>query len=314
MPLLGRRGFTLIELMIALVLLGIVSTAVYKVLVNNQRLYLAQTQQIDLQQNMRAAATILPAEFRELDAADSDIVAMAPTSITIRSPGKLAFICNPPVLGGGVGQVQFTVRTTPIFGRNATFSVNDSLLIFWEGNPGSRTDDRWLPAQIKAVANLPQCADSGAGGAGTVPNPGITLTMQPQWINDATINIPSAITAGSPVRGFRSVKYAVFQSPTDNNWYLGQQNLSAGGTMQPLIGPLTGSNGMTLSYFDSVGVATAAITQVAQIEIVLRARTASPVRGATGPQAYKVDSVVTRVALRNNPRCGPGSMPPTPCN
>ena len=39
----SRRGFTMIELLIALVLLGIVSAAVYRVLVNNQRLYLAQT-------------------------------------------------------------------------------------------------------------------------------------------------------------------------------------------------------------------------------------------------------------------------------
>ncbi|HYR99440.1 MAG TPA: prepilin-type N-terminal cleavage/methylation domain-containing protein, partial [Gemmatimonadales bacterium] len=72
MSLLTRRGFSLIELMIALVLLSLVSAAVYKVLVNNQRVYLAQTQTIDLQQNIRAAAAILPAEFRELDAADGD--------------------------------------------------------------------------------------------------------------------------------------------------------------------------------------------------------------------------------------------------
>jgi len=55
----------------ALVLLAIVSTAVYRVLVNNQRLYVAQTQRIDLQQNIRAAETILPAEFRELDASEA---------------------------------------------------------------------------------------------------------------------------------------------------------------------------------------------------------------------------------------------------
>ena len=28
---------------------------------------------------------------------------------------------------------------------------------------------------------------------------------------------------------------------------------------------------------------------------------------------YKVDSILTRVALRNNPRCGTGSMPPVAC-
>ena len=37
MLLLRRRGFTLIELMVALVLLGIVAGGIYKVLVTNQR-------------------------------------------------------------------------------------------------------------------------------------------------------------------------------------------------------------------------------------------------------------------------------------
>src|SRR5207247_11402494 len=81
----GRRGFTMVELLVALVLLGIVSAALYRVLVNNQRLYMAQTQRIDLSQNIRAAGSILPAEFRELDASEGDITAMSATSITIRA-------------------------------------------------------------------------------------------------------------------------------------------------------------------------------------------------------------------------------------
>src|SRR5256885_13674580 len=68
MSALARRGFTMIELLIALVILGIVSAALYKVLVTNQRTYLPQTQRIDLQQNIRAAVTILPAELREINA------------------------------------------------------------------------------------------------------------------------------------------------------------------------------------------------------------------------------------------------------
>ena len=72
---------------------------------------------------------------------------------------------------------------------------------------------------------------------------------------------------------------------------------------------------MTFSYYDSVGAVTADSSKVAQIGFVLRARTASPIRsGGTGVQDYKIDSVVSWVALRNNPRCGPGSMPPIPCN
>lgn len=306
MPLLGRRGYSLIELLIALVLLGMVSAAVYKVLTNNQRLYLAQTQQIDLQQNMRAAATILPAEFRELDAADGDIQAMSATSITMRAMRQLGFVCLTPPLGGGIGQLTLTVRAAPMYGNRQTYTQNDSLLVYWEGDPLSRADDQWLPAQVKAAVAGPVCNQDTLGAV----NPGYTLTMQPQWINNPLLNVANAITRGAPVRGFDNVTYSVFQSPTDQNWYLGQQNNTQGGGNQPVIGPLIGATGVTFSYYDSAGVVTAIPTQVAQIGIVLRARTASPIRDASGVQAFKVDSIVTRVALRNNPRCGSGSTAP----
>jgi prepilin-type N-terminal cleavage/methylation domain-containing protein len=312
MSLLTRRGFSIIELMIALVLLGLVSTAVYKVLVNNQRLYLAQTQTIDLQQNIRAAAAILPAEFRELDAADGDISAMGADSISMRAMRQLAFLCATPLLGAGVGQIALTVRQTPIYGNRQTFTVNDSLLIYYEGDPSTRIDDSWVLGQVKTVAAGPVCNDSGPGGPGTLPSPGFTLTLQPQWIAGSQLNVANAITLGAPVRGFDKLAYRVYQS-ADGNWYLGQRNPASGGTIQPVVGPLTGANGVTFSYYDSVGVVTTDSSKVAQIQIVLRARTTSPIRGADGVQTYKVDSVVTRVALRNNPRCGPGAVPPRPC-
>jgi type II secretory pathway component PulJ len=298
-----------VELMIALVLLGIVSAAVYKVLVNNQRLYLAQTQTIDLQGNIRAAAAILPAEFRELDAADGDIKAMTATSLRIRAMRQLAFVCTDPVLGGGIGQIVLTVRTTPIYGTRQTFKQGDSLLVYWEGDPTSRNDDQWLPAQLQKDPDPGFCADSNVAN-----NPAFLLTLQPQWINDPTLNRAGAISRGAPLRGFDKIAYELYQSPTDNNWYLGQRNPAQGGTIQPMIGPLIGPNGVTFSYYDSVGVVTADSSKVSQIGFVLRARTASPIRSAgTGVQAYKVDSVVSWVALRNNPRCGPRSLPPSPC-
>jgi len=310
MSLLGRRGYSIIELLIALVLLSMVSAAIYKVLVNNQRLYLAQTQTIDLNQNMRAAVAILPAEFRELDAADGDIQAMTATSITIRAMRQLAFVCLTPPLGGGIGQLTLTIRKTPMYGTRQTFNVNDSLLIYWEGNPLTRADDQWLLGQVKTVVPGPVCTQDTLAAV----NQGYTLTLQPQWINNAALNVANAITRGAPVRGFDNVTYSVYQSPTDNNWYLGQTNNSAGGGIQPIIGPLIGANGVTFSYYDSVGTVTGAPTSVAQIQILLRARTVSPIRDASGVQAFKVDSIVTRVALRNNPRCGTGSMPPIPCS
>jgi len=291
--------------MIALVLLGLVSTAVYKVLVNNQRVYLTQTQTIDLQQNIRAAAAILPAEFRELDAADGDITGMGPDSIRMRAMRQLSFVCATPVLGGGIGQISLAIRPTMIYGNRQTFKQGDSILVYWEGDPTSRADDQWLPAQLQKDPDPGLCADSNVA-----TNPAFLLTLQPSWINNATLNRAGAILNGAPVRGFDKVTYRSYQAP-DGNWYLGQRNPAQTGTIQPVIGPLIGANGVSFVYYDTADAVTNVTTQVAQIEIVLRARTASPIRsGGTGPQTYKVDSLVTRVALRNNPRCGSGSVAP----
>jgi hypothetical protein len=59
---------------------------------------------------------------------------------------------------------------------------------------------------------------------------------------------------------------------------------------------------MTLSYFDAAGAVTAVPANVAQIEIRVRGQTAQPIRLADGRQMNQVDSIVTRVALRNNRR------------
>jgi len=296
-----------VELLVAIVLLGIISGAIYQVLVNNQRTYQAQTQQIDLQQNLRAAVAILPAEFRELNAVDGDINALSATSITIRAMRKLGFLCVPPPLPAGLGNIPFVIRAQPMFGRNLPFAVNDSVLVFFQGNAMSRTDDVWLPAQVK-TADAAVCTDGTAG---------FVVQMAPQWLNGSQ-NVAGAISGGSPIRAFETVRYRVYQALPDTNWYLGYESVhsSAGSaTIQPLVGPLNGSAGMELDYFDSTGVVTTDSSKVALIEIHLRAKTAQPVRsgGPQGPLANKVDSITTRVALRNNPRCGPGSAPFTIC-
>lgn len=300
---LKARGFTLIELLVAMVLLGIVSAGVYQALNTSQRTFIGQTQRIDLQQNIRAGATILPGEFRLLDAYDGDIAAMTATEITMRAIRKLGFICNPPILGGGVGQVNFTIRAQPFYGGSASFAVNDSVLVFDEGNPATRNDDAWVPGQVKSVAAT-TCPDSGGGTPA-----GYVLALQPTWLAGGAVNQAGAITNGSPVFGFITLSYGLFQNGSDSRWYVGDSTANNGWV--PLVGPVIGSNGLTLSYYDTLGNVTAVPTKVASIGIVLRAETAVPVRSAyTGTTAYQVDSVITRVALRNNPRCGP---PLGPC-
>jgi prepilin-type N-terminal cleavage/methylation domain-containing protein len=287
MSLRCTRGFTIVEVLVALALLGIVSAGIYRVLVTNQRTYLAQTQRIDLQQNIRAAVTILPAEIREMDATDGDIHEMTATSLTMRAMRQLAVMCEAPPLGGGLGGIGMTIRQDPFMALRDFNIETDSLLIFYEGDEGTRSDDSWIPARMTGISSQ-NCPDG---------RPGRRITMNPSFI--AGQNEAGAIQAGAPVRGFEVVTYGLYQA-ADGRWYLGQ---TRGGTTQPLIGPLTGSNGVTFTYYDSSGAVTAVPTRVASIQIQLRGQTASPIRDpTTTDMAYRTDSIVTRVALRNNVR------------
>lgn len=290
----SRRGFTLVELLIAIVLLGIVSAAIYRVLVNNQRLYMAQTQRIDLSQNIRAAGSILPAEFRQLDAADGDIAAMSATSISIRAMRWLGFACTPPVLGGALNGVSMIVRGgapgQPLFFGSRGINNTDSLLIYYDGDPTTRADDFWATGAITASPNGQNCADGQEGQR-------LIMTVNLLGLG---ANVAGGIPVGAPVWGFEPVTYQLYQPVGDTSWYVGFQ--PAGGTMQPLIGPVL-ANGLTFSYFNANGNVTAVRAQVARIDITVRARTAVAIRkGGEAPLQAAVDSLVTSVALRNNRR------------
>ncbi|MGH2601282.1 MAG: prepilin-type N-terminal cleavage/methylation domain-containing protein [Dehalococcoidia bacterium] len=289
---MGRRGFTLVELLVALALLGIVSVSIYRVLVGNQRMYHAQTQRIELQESIRAAATILPAEFRELAATEGDIYAMSATEIRMRAMRQFDVLCRAPVLGGGTGGLGITLFRD--LHNGPTIVVGDSLLVYYEGDELSRSDDSWVTAVVTGVSGSATCPD------GVTPGVAVTVTLV-NFPTPPQVNRAGAIPAGGPARGFDGVRYALYQSGTDDLWYLGL-DVQAGG-IQPLIGPLSGSDGLTLTYFNGGGAITAVPDSVAMIEIRLRGRTADPVQGAQGGGLrYPVDSVVTRVTLRNNRR------------
>jgi prepilin-type N-terminal cleavage/methylation domain-containing protein len=294
MSALDRRGLTLAELVVTLALLGIVTAGICRGLLTSQRTYLAQAQRVELQQNLRAAAAILPAEFRELDAADSDITAMSATSITMRRTEQLGFLCVAPDVRAE-GEVTLSVRQRPLFGARSSFSAGDSVLLYVEGDPSTRSDDDWVRGQIIAASSR-DCPDPDHARPGYE----LTLRLQPPGDPHPHPDVRGGVTKGSPLRGFATVTYALYSSPTDNQWYLGQR--LAGATIQPLLGPLIGPSGLALSYFDSTSRPTDMLTAVAEVEIRVRGRTALPVRATGGGSAYVVDSLVTRVALRNNPR------------
>jgi prepilin-type N-terminal cleavage/methylation domain-containing protein len=287
----ARFGFTLIELLVAMVIFGVVAGAVVNVMVVSNRTTVDQGQRIDMQQNIRAANAILPAEIRSLNAFDGDIRAMAATSLTIRATRQFGIICTAPVTGGalvgGILNGSIIVVRSPLYSSQRAFAALDSVWVWYEGDVGSRSDDGWLPGLVTAVG-AQNCTDGAAG---------IRLTVNLGGLTAPRFNVASVIPNGSPVFGFEPVTYATGLA-ADGRYYL---NMTTPAGTAPVLGPLPDASGVTFTYYDANGAITAVNTAVRQIGLAVREQSVNRIKKGT-TTAYAVDSLLTRITLRNNPR------------
>lgn len=219
----SRAGFTLVELLIVMVLMGMVGAIVVRVLTDTQRLTVAQSEQAMVQSTTRTGVLVLPSELREINPALGDIKVMDDTSITYRGMRTLGISCVQPT------KASVRVLTSSIAGLKVDFLANDSLLLFVEGDPTTATDDGWALARVAAVSSATACPTG----------PGTTLTLQPNVRmadNPAVEPDDSWFPAVAIVRGFENTVIASYEDANGDTW-LGMES-PAGAAIQPVLGPL----------------------------------------------------------------------------
>jgi len=280
----SSRGFTLTELMIALVIFAIAATSISRFALNSQRVSQAQVEIIAMQSNLRMGSLVVPTELRELAAngTGSDILAMASTSITFRAMRGVGFTCQ-------ISSTEIRLLDTgtiPFYGTRNVTSGRDSVIVFVENDPDDSTDDAWLVLQPTAVDVASNCGGNAA----------VRLTF-----NDFSGLLPNGMAdlqLGGPVRSFEVMQLS--QMISGGATWLGARSVSGGqATLQPVLGPLQ-VNGLRLEYFTGAGAATTAPTAVRQIRLTLRGVTQRAVSRALGDSpAFLQDSLITTVTLRN---------------
>ena len=279
----NRRGFTLVEVMVAITLMVIVSGSVYKLLITTQRLSRTQTERANLQSNVRMGSLVVLSDLRELGtvtggAADmNDILTIAADDITYRAMRGMGFICQAPTA------TQIRITRNGFSGYRDPQPGRDGLYVFIDGDPDSETDDAWLPVAITDVSTGTACP--GTLGAG------ITLTTA----NTAAL---VGLSTGTPVRVYEVMELKLHQS--DGKSWLGARSISAGEAIQPVLGPLADGNGFQLEYLGANGAATADRTAIKSIRITIRGISDGAVNaGVEGSLTHVQDSLVTQVTLRN---------------
>jgi prepilin-type N-terminal cleavage/methylation domain-containing protein len=290
-----RSGFTLVELLIVLVLLGVVGGGLMRMVANQQRFYQGTYDLMDLRSQLRQAEAVLTTDLRGMSSPGGDLVAMTDSSMDFRFTVGSSIACTTPASS--------TIIIPPTTTANGNTLTNwltaparfDTAYVFDEGaNTTSSTDDAWQPYEIVSVTAGSSC------NAAYNAQPGYAVLMK--------TTISPTIVQGAPIRFVRRAYYSLYQSSNDNNWYLGYMCSSCGNTtVSPIAGPFnaydptagSGTSGIRITYFDSTGATTASTGSVSRISIVLRGQT----RGALNVSGLKrgvyMDSIRMNVALRN---------------
>jgi prepilin-type N-terminal cleavage/methylation domain-containing protein len=302
-----RRGFTLVELMVTLVMLSVVMGTISMVLVRQQRFYAGIGSVIQTRSQVRQALGLLPGELRALSPSQNDIYAMTDSSIEFRAIVGSSILCAKSILTANAimlpplslarGNTLTTWLSKPV--------VGDSILVLDEGVSALLGDDVWQARRITVV-------DSATGFSGCSSTTKYTTSadaskQSPKLTLSASLG--SSVKTGAPIRFFRRAHYSFYKTPA-NQWFLGYFDclppatgttpvcsamMPVSGPYRPYAAPNSGTSGLTFSYFDSTGTQTTDKTKVARIDIVVRGESK---RAIWTSEKYR-DSITVSIGIRN---------------
>jgi prepilin-type N-terminal cleavage/methylation domain-containing protein len=302
----ARRGFTLTELMITVVLFALVMAALMNVIVRQQKFYRGANEVIDTRTQIRQAMSVLPLDLRAVSSIGADIKSISDTAVTVLATFGTGVTCSVGVTDFQLPPLALTQHTLTSW--SSTPQAGDSVFIYDEGGLRGSEDDTWQRAQVASV-------DSTTAGCA----PFLLADGSQNGLYRYTVHLRSSLNPsvipGAVVRFARPVRYHFYQA-SDAKWYLGYSSFTeaAGGWVgpQPLAGPYrpfdaTGATtGLHFRFYAANGT-----TQITTNDSISRAAIArvdlqlQGIGSATNSAVMLAanasfrDSLLVRVAIRN---------------
>ncbi len=229
-------GFTLVEVLVALVVGTIVLTAIMRTTVVAVRGADRTRERIRMQSAMREAASVLAREIGGL--VPGDLASMGAESLTVRAIRGSGRSCGTDAGALVVSVAAYRAWRLPDAAR-------DSILLPFRG--------RWAPAAIVGPVTRGACPDG---------RPGLRLPMHDTIVARAGL-------ATVALRVVEWTRYRFYQSGSE--WWLGARSLRPGDVTQPIAGPFP-ARGVELRYLDGAGNTVSSGPAVRVVSLVLRAR------------------------------------------
>ena len=321
-----RRGMTLVEIMVSLVLLGIVSGVIMRVIMRQQRFYQGVNQIMGQRGQLRQATSVLPVDLRGVSSVGADILVASDSSMEFMVTVGTAVVCNvvngsqvaipPELLANGQSLTNWYGYGEPD-PKNKPLSAY-RVYIYNDSSSLGNQDDRWQPLKLvdvhhdatRCLTTFATVADAGK------PRPILEVTSSEPSDPVTGGPISQYVGIGAPIRLVKQVRYKLYRE-TNGKWYLGYSDYNNGAAkyddLAPVSGPYdpyssSGGSGLRFRYYDvdgneiASGADSAGRSNIARVDLIARARTSGIVRAAgiqNGLSQQYRDSLAVSVMLRN---------------
>ncbi len=266
-----RSGFTLVELLVAIVIMAILGTILVQTLVRNSRFISQVEASMTARQAARAAMTIMTAELGMVS--DSGLTAATAKSVTVRVPYAFGMACS----STGVNLYASLVPMDSLMFTAATASG-----IAWRDSSGTY---RYVTGITVTTANNPaQCTGDSIK---TIPG---GLAVQ--------IAQGNSIASGRIIYLYENIAYS-FEASTSMTGRTGLFRTDGSGTKEELLVPFDTASGFGFLIGSSM-TATAAVpgdlNTVRGLQLKLRGESYLDPQGSSEPSEF---DLTTSVAFRN---------------
>jgi prepilin-type N-terminal cleavage/methylation domain-containing protein len=241
-PALNSRGFTLVELLVALMISGLLIGVIFQIMEGQGRYVSIQSAREEVQQNTRAAVELIGSELRTTPTGNGIEMASA-DSIRFRSARFWMLVC----VGTNNGN-NATVRMPKLDGASMGL------------NGGTR-----FVANVSSDPALPEWTNpvNVTGIGAPLANPPASClmgdeTVLPSQVEVRILNFASRptgpvsleqIVPGDAGYIYDQVTYRTGPSSTGGDWIQRRLGSASGAQNQPLAGPINPGHGLKFNYF-----------------------------------------------------------------
>lgn len=300
----NRQGFSLVEIMVAMVIMGVVVGAVYSTFINTQRHAYTQEEVVEVQQNLRAGLDFLVKDIRMaefLTPSDQTALVNAPAQMLVDGNGDGDFddTDERPILSlVSATSMHGYARITDasISGTNLELDVAVNTMQQFAAGDMVRV---FRSVSLSPVTDIYPVAGAPSGDQVTLDISGGGYSAGDIQTGDLLVRMPAgAANDDFPLQIDYQLVDAVSGDPNMND--LRRRVLDMDGNVIEDF-QLIASNisGIAMTYLDDAGTVTSDLSKIVAVQVTIAGQTDGTKTGRSNFSGVKVRSLSTTVKIHN---------------